>query len=82
MSIANMTSKGRITVPRNVRSELTLVPGSRLQFIPDGTGGFIVTRERVRLRKPGHFALARTGIRFPVRASAQSPVQREAARRS
>ncbi|WP_308467992.1 AbrB/MazE/SpoVT family DNA-binding domain-containing protein [Rathayibacter soli] len=46
MSIAKMTSKGQITVPRNVRSELKLVPGSRLQFISDGAGGFVVTRKR------------------------------------
>jgi AbrB family looped-hinge helix DNA binding protein len=47
MSTATMTSKGQITVPKDVRDDLRLVPGSKVMF--------------VRLA-PGHYrVIARTG---------------------
>jgi AbrB family looped-hinge helix DNA binding protein len=38
MSIATMTSKGQITVPKDVRDELHLVPGSKVMFVRIGPG--------------------------------------------
>lgn len=38
MSIATMTSKGQITMPKEVRDDLNLVPGSKVMFVklPNG----------------------------------------------
>ncbi|WP_227529549.1 AbrB/MazE/SpoVT family DNA-binding domain-containing protein [Microbacterium tenebrionis] len=38
MSTATMTSKGQITVPKDVREDLGLVPGSKVMFVklPNG----------------------------------------------
>lgn len=38
MSIATMTSKGQITMPKDVRDDLNLVPGSKVMFVklPNG----------------------------------------------
>ncbi|QDP98885.1 AbrB/MazE/SpoVT family DNA-binding domain-containing protein [Microlunatus elymi] len=33
-----MTSKGQITVPKDIRDELKLVPGSKLMFVRVGPG--------------------------------------------
>ena len=43
MSEAKMTSKGQITVPKDVRLKLNLKPGDRIGFIIEADG-------RVRLR--------------------------------
>lgn len=45
MSIAKMTSKGQITVPREVREQLRLVAGTRVRFVRNEAGDFVVTRE-------------------------------------
>ena len=39
MSIATMTSKGQVTIPKAIRDRLGLEKGDRLEFIarPDGT---------------------------------------------
>ena len=33
MSIATMTSKGQVTVPKDVREDMGLKPGSKLMFV-------------------------------------------------
>jgi AbrB family looped-hinge helix DNA binding protein len=38
MSEAKMTSKGQITVPKDVRLKLGLRPGDRVRFIVEGDG--------------------------------------------
>jgi antitoxin PrlF len=38
MPTATMTSKGQITVPRDVRLKLNLKAGDRIQFIVEGDG--------------------------------------------
>lgn len=40
MTSATVTSKGQVTIPADVRSRLGLRPGSRLAFVPTGTGGY------------------------------------------
>jgi AbrB family looped-hinge helix DNA binding protein len=40
MPTATVTSKGQITIPRDVRRELKLVAGSKVEFIPDGNGWY------------------------------------------
>jgi antitoxin PrlF len=46
---ATVTSKGQITVPRQVRERLRLRPGDRLSFRDLGDGTFILEPERVEL---------------------------------
>lgn len=40
MPAATMTSRGRVTLPIEVRSALGLRPGSRVAFIPTGEGSY------------------------------------------
>lgn len=40
MTTATVTSKGQITIPVDVRTQLGLRPGSRLTFVPTDTGGY------------------------------------------
>jgi antitoxin PrlF len=46
---ATVTSKGRITVPRQVRERLRLRPGDRLSFRDRGDGTFLLEPEHVEL---------------------------------
>jgi antitoxin PrlF len=43
MSTATLTSKGQLTVPKEVRERLDLKPGDRVEFVflPDGTVRFL-----------------------------------------
>jgi AbrB family looped-hinge helix DNA binding protein len=40
MSAATVTSKGQITIPVEVRKALGLHTGSRVAFVPTGTGSY------------------------------------------
>lgn len=42
MRSATVTSKGQVTIPLEVRKRLGLRPGSRLSFVPTGSGGYEV----------------------------------------
>jgi antitoxin PrlF len=42
MVVATMTSKGQITVPKEVRDALGLKPGTRVSFIRDESGGYLL----------------------------------------
>lgn len=53
MSIATVTSKGQITIPKPVRDSLGLVAGDRVEFVDLGNGHFelvAVTRDVSELR--------------------------------
>ncbi|MFT3969631.1 MAG: AbrB/MazE/SpoVT family DNA-binding domain-containing protein [Micropruina sp.] len=41
-----MTANGQITIPKDVRDELALEPGSRVSFIKNEDGYFELHRER------------------------------------
>lgn len=45
MASATVTSKGQVTIPIEVRTELGLQPGSRLAFVPTESGGYEIHPE-------------------------------------
>lgn len=60
MSTATMTSKGQITVPKDVREDLGLVPGSKVMFVklPNGQYNVVPRTGRIQdlfgmLHQPG-----------------------------
>lgn len=53
MSIATMTTKGQVTIPKSVREALRLMAGDRVEFVDLGNGRFelvAVTRDVTELR--------------------------------
>lgn len=53
MSIATLTSKGQVTIPKAVREALRLAAGDRIEFVDVGNGRFeliAVTRGVTELR--------------------------------
>jgi len=40
MTVATMTSKGQITIPKDVRDELGLEPGMKVDFVRVGAGEY------------------------------------------
>jgi AbrB family looped-hinge helix DNA binding protein len=60
MALATLTSKGQMTIPKDVRDKLKLKPGDRvdIQVEPDGTARLLPKTVRLRslfgsLRRPG-----------------------------
>lgn len=49
MATATMTSKGQITVPKDVREALNLEPGSRVMFVRVGPGDYRLLARTGRL---------------------------------
>lgn len=50
MTSATVTSKGQVTIPVDVRTKLGLRPGSRLAFVPTGTGGYEIHPETASIK--------------------------------
>jgi antitoxin PrlF len=46
-----MTSKGRITVPKEIRDRLRLRPGGQVEFQIDGLGQVIMRRRKIDVRE-------------------------------
>ena len=46
MPVGTMTSKGQITIPREVREDLGLVAGSKVSFTRDDEGSYVLTRAK------------------------------------
>jgi|CXWJ01.1.fsa_nt_gi AbrB family looped-hinge helix DNA binding protein len=46
MSVGTITSKGQITIPKEVRDDLGLGPGARLSFLKNEEGVYELHRER------------------------------------
>lgn len=49
MSTGTMTSKGQITVPKDVRDALQLTPGTKVSFIRNADGDFVISTAHRRL---------------------------------
>lgn len=64
MPTSTMTSKGQITIPKEVRDRLGIAPGDRLDFVvgPDGTVSLVSLSRPVREL----FGLLKTPGRAPV----------------
>lgn len=45
MSVGTMTSKGQITVPKDVREALGLAAGTRVSFTRNAAGQIVLTRD-------------------------------------
>lgn len=43
MSIATVTSKGQITVPKDVRDDLGLTPGTKVTFTRNADGDYVLS---------------------------------------
>ncbi len=50
MASTTVTSKGQITIPVSIRTELGLRPGSRLSFVPTPTGGYEIKVDGASVR--------------------------------
>lgn len=72
MATAKVTSKGQITVPKEVRAKLGLAPGDELEFVEEG-GRFVI---RKRLRRSPSIAIwgiwRRSVARIPTRLLSSS----------
>jgi len=42
MALATVTSKGQITIPASVRKKLRLHSGSKVDFVENGAGEFVI----------------------------------------
>jgi antitoxin PrlF len=51
MVLATMTSKGQLTIPKEVRTLLNLKPGDKVELLPDGKGGVVMKRAQIRSLK-------------------------------
>lgn len=49
MSLATLTTKGQVTIPKDVRDRLRLRPGDRLEFVVEEDGTIRVRRRSVDL---------------------------------
>ena len=49
MSIGTMTSKGQITVPKDVREALQLTPGTKVSFTRNEDGDYVISTKRRKL---------------------------------
>ena len=51
MAISTITSKGHITLPKQIRERLHLVAGDRIDFVVEGDGQVVVRPARSQLRQ-------------------------------
>ena len=51
MSVATITSKGQVTIPKDVRDELGLEPGMKLDFIRVGDGEYRLRPKNLRVEE-------------------------------
>lgn len=80
MAIATITSKGQVTIPREIRKKLLLHSGDRLDFMLNEQGEIVLRpfTRRVddvfgRLRKPGQKALSPEEMDAAIRQRAARP---------
>jgi antitoxin PrlF len=77
MSTGTMTSKGQITIPKDVREALGLTPGTKVTFTATSEGTFVLSRPRRpvielegALRQPGGRAVSLEEMDAAVAAAA------------
>jgi len=51
MSLAKLTSKGQITLPKQIRDHLELHPGDKVEFIIDPKGRVLVSPKTISLKQ-------------------------------
>ena len=51
MATSTITSKGQITLPKQIRERLHLVPGDRIDFVLEENGQVVVRPARSRLKQ-------------------------------
>ena len=44
--MSRMTSKGQVTIPKRMRDELGLQPGSEIEFVTNGNGDIVIRTKR------------------------------------
>jgi AbrB family looped-hinge helix DNA binding protein len=49
--ITTMTSKGQVTIPKNVRDQLGLQPFDKIEIVADDEGGARLRKARPRIRE-------------------------------
>ncbi len=55
-----LTSKGQVTIPRHIRDEMQLEPGSQVDFRVNSQGEVVISKAGARRsRKPDRFERAR-----------------------
>jgi antitoxin PrlF len=55
-----LTSKGQVTIPKQIRDALQLLPGSSVDFAVNAEGNVIIQKAKVRAtRKADRFEMAR-----------------------
>ncbi|GFZ81792.1 AbrB/MazE/SpoVT family DNA-binding domain-containing protein [Nesterenkonia alkaliphila] len=64
MSIATVTSKAQITIPKEIRERYNITPGSKLRFWENSQGELMVTPMTVRVEET--FRWADENLRSPV----------------
>jgi len=50
MQVAKLTSKGQITLPKEVRETLKLKEGDRIVFMPDEKGFWVANASKIALK--------------------------------
>jgi AbrB family looped-hinge helix DNA binding protein len=53
MTTATLTSKHQITLPKEVREQLVLAKGDRVQFVPERDGAFRIAKLPAGVRSDG-----------------------------
>jgi antitoxin PrlF len=46
VATATMTSKGQLTVPKEIRDRLSLKPGDKVEFVPSGDNRVMMRKRR------------------------------------
>lgn len=62
MTIATMTSKGQLTVPKVVRDRLGLEPGDRIEFVESGQGQVVLRKRRMLSLEEAFGSLPTNGV--------------------
>ena len=51
MATATITSKGQLTIPKDIRDQLGLAPGDKVELVPNGDRAILRKRRQVPIRE-------------------------------